>query len=92
MNSGQNKVVYQGSKDWNKSYNAHQVFYIQNKEEVKACAAELLQETGGSWPIEAMAKALTEMYGCLPKEEVDQLQTIANEWNNMGPGAAVQLE
>ena len=75
-----------------KSYNARRVFYIQNKEEVKARAAELLQETGGSWPIEATAKALTEMYGRLPKEEVDQLQTIANEWNHMGPGEAVQLE
>ena len=65
---------------------------VSNKEKVKDRAAELLKETGDGWMIGTTARALTELYENLPKEEVDQLQTIANEWNHMGPGEAVQLE
>ena len=75
-----------------KSYNARRVFYQQNKEKVKRRAAELHKGNKDTWPIGATAVALTELYGSLPKDEVDKLQTIANEWNAMGPGDEVELE
>ncbi|KAJ2920768.1 hypothetical protein H1R20_g16326, partial [Candolleomyces eurysporus] len=75
-----------------KLYNACRVFYQQNKEKIKKRAAELQKEDKNSWLIGTTAKALTELYESLPKEEVDKLQTIANEWNAMGPGDEVQLE
>ena len=75
-----------------KSYNARRVFYQQNKEKVKQRAAELHKGNKDTWPIGATAIALTELYGSLPKDEVNKLQTIANEWNAMGPGDEVELE
>ena len=75
-----------------KSYNARRVFYQQNKDKVKKRAAELHREKEDSWPIGTTAKALTELYESLPKEEVDKLQTIANEWNALGPGDEAHLE
>ncbi|RXW11288.1 hypothetical protein EST38_g14567, partial [Candolleomyces aberdarensis] len=75
-----------------KSYNARRVFYQQNKDKVKKCATELQKEGDGPWPIGTTAKALTELYTTLPKEEVEKLQTIANEWNTMGPGEEVHLD
>ena len=74
-----------------KSYSARRVFYQKNKERVKERAAELQKEPG-SWSIGATAKALTELYEQLPKEEVEKLQTIANEWNATGPGDESLLE
>ncbi|KAJ2920573.1 hypothetical protein H1R20_g16521, partial [Candolleomyces eurysporus] len=75
-----------------KSYNARRVFYQQNKEKIKKRATELKKEDKNSWSIGTTAKALTELYESLPKEEVDKLQTIVNEWNAMGPGDEVQLD
>ncbi|RXW12347.1 hypothetical protein EST38_g13507 [Candolleomyces aberdarensis] len=75
-----------------KSYNARRVFYQQNKDKVKKRATELQKEGDGPWPIGTTAKALTELYTTLPKEEVEKLQTIANEWNTMGPGEEVHLD
>ncbi|KAJ2930428.1 hypothetical protein H1R20_g6667, partial [Candolleomyces eurysporus] len=75
-----------------KSYNARRVFYQQNKAKVKKRAAELHKENEDSWAIGTTAKALTELFESLPKEEVDKLQTIANEWNAMGPGNEVHLD
>ncbi|RXW12952.1 hypothetical protein EST38_g12902 [Candolleomyces aberdarensis] len=75
-----------------KSYSARRVFYQQNKDKVKKCATELQKEGDGPWPIGTTAKALTQLYETLPKEEVEKLQTIANEWNAMGPGEEVHLD
>ena len=73
-----------------KTYTARRVFYQQNKERVKKRAAEL---DGTNIPsIGASAIALTQLYQDLPQEEMDKLQTIANEWNAMGPGDEVNLE
>jgi hypothetical protein len=69
-----------------KSYSARRVFYQQNKEKVKERAAELQKERPDAFPIDVGAQALTEFFGRLSKAEVDRLQTIANEWNAMGPG------
>lgn len=69
-----------------RSYSARRVFYQQNKEKVRERAAELQKERPDAFPVQVGALALTQLYNELSKAEVDRLQTIANEWNAMGPG------
>lgn len=75
-----------------KAYSPRRVFYQQNREKIQERTAELQKERPQGYYIQLLSEACSEFYEQLSRDEVDRLQTIANEWNATGPGEQVNVE